>query len=607
MGKKLLCLVLVFMMLFSFVLASCSPDSSEDGEVSGTSEDDLDADLSNRTPYTLTLWLPAGEGTTEDSVKQVEAAINDILNSQFTTAVQIRVFDEDEYEAAVYEKIESISQKLEDDRAESSRRKELEQSLRQEGLTMPETTAGTEAPVETYVNEYSQSLKRYPSVSEYQFDIFLITDYDTYVDLIDKNAIMSLEDKLNGSFKNLKQYIYPSFLDLARFYRGSVYAIPNNHGLGEYKFLLTNKELAKKYDYDPADLTGSIANCEHFIRSVARYEEDKSVVPLLSWVDPVGMSYWSEDGSWSPLASVISNDSTYNSQGTISNIFSMSDYKANFKLMKEFQEAGMIAEDPDNVEKFAVGVVSASSLAEVEAKYGEEYDISIYERPHATQEDLFAGAFAVSSSTKSLNRSLEVITAINTNPEIRNLLQYGVEGVHYNLNDDNQVVRILDENGKSTYNMNILYTGNTYLAYTEEGMDPHQWEYDKARNLDSILTPFSFVPGLRTASNASNFAELTKLGKEYYAKLNDLKLEDVDDMFKQFSSELTSNEKFSQMAGNSWEFGLNKVYTEYFQKNFAAEQGGEDTGESGGDTPTTQAPTTEAPTTEAPATEAPTE
>ncbi len=581
MGKKLVCLVLVFMMLFAFVLSSCTPDSTEEGDAT-TGEEDADADLSNRTPYTLTLWLPTEEGTTEDSVKQVEAAINEILNSSYTTSIQLRVFSEDEYESAVYDKINSIAQKIEDDRAESSRRKELEQSLRQEGLTMPPETTGEQTEVETYVNEYSQSLKKYPAVEEYQFDIFLITSYDTYIDLIDKDAIMNIEDKLTGSFKSLKQYIYPSFLEAVRFYKDSAYAVPNNHGMGEYRFLLTNKELAKKYDYNPADLEGSIANCEHFIRSVARYEEDKTIAPLLSWVEPAGMTYWSSDGSWSPLASIVSNDSTFDSQGTISNIFSNAEYKANFKLMKEFEEAGMIAEDPDTCEKFAVGVVSAQSLSEVEEKYGDEYDISIFERPKATQEELFTGAFAVSTATKNLNRAMEVITMINTNEQVRNLLQYGIEGVHYNRTEDGRVERIRDENGNTTYNMNILYTGNTYMAYPEEYMDPDQWEMDKARNLDTVLTPFSYVPGLRNESNKANYEELTKLGKEYYSKMMATKLEDVDTSFREWASELSNNEMFSQMSGNAWEFGLNKIYSAYYNEHFAPADDGEDTGEAGG-------------------------
>lgn len=591
MSKKLISLLLVFMLLFSFVLASCSTDSTSGDDVEPGDTEEAELDMSNRTPYTLTLWLPSQEGTTEEAVKEVEAAINKLLNSSYTTNIELRTFDEDKYAAAVLEKIDAIEQKIRDDEAESSRRKEIEQSLRQEGIvTVGTTAAETEATeIATETNEYGQSNKKYPDVGEYQFDIFLITSYEMYRDLVDRDALMSLETNLNGSSKLLKSYIYPAFLDAVKFDTGLTYAIPNNHGMGEYKFLLTNKELAEKYYFDPADLTGSIDNCKYFIETVARYEDDPDVSPLLSWVDPVGMKYWSKDGSWSAIASIIGNDASFDSAGSISNIFTMNEYKAHFKMMKQFEEDGLIAEDPENCEKFAVGVVSADCLETVEAMYGDEYDISIYEYPRATQEELFTGAFAVSAATKSLSRAMEVITAINTQKEIRNLLQYGVEGVHYKLNDEGRVERIRDEKGNSAYNMNILHTGNTYIAYPEEGMDLKQWEHDKQRNLDTILTPFSYCydsetgVGLYNENNAANFEEVARLSADMYDRLMKIKAEDVDEFFTAAAAELNENEKFKQMTGASWEYGIGAIYSKYYNAHFAVpdDEGGGDEG--GGD------------------------
>lgn len=593
MSKKLISLLLVFMILFSFVLSSCSVNSTSSGEDPGEDTKEPENDPSNRTPYTLTLWLPAQKGTTEAAVQEVENAINKILNSSYTTSIELRTFDEDEYVAAVLDKIDAIEQKIRDDQAESSRRKEIEASLRQEGIVTVGTTAAQteETDIATEVNTYGQSQKKYPDVGEYQFDIFLITSYEMYRDLVDRDALMSLEDNLKGSSKALKSRIYPAFLDAVKFDVGLTYAIPNNHGMGEYKFLLTNKELAEKYYFDPADLTGSIDNCKYFIDTVARYEEDPDVSPLLSWVDPVGMKYWSRDGSWSALASIVGNDASYDSAGSISNIFTNSAYKAHFKMMKEFEEAGMIAEDPENCEKFAVGVVSADCLETVEALYGDEYDISIYEYPRATQEELFTGAFAVSAATKSLSRAMEVITAINTQSEVRNLLQYGVEGVHYNLNEEGLVERVRDENGNSAYNMNILHTGNTYIAYPEEGMDPQQWEHDKQRNLDTILTPFSYCynsengVGLYNKNNAENFDEISRISAEIYERLMKVKAEDVDDFFAEAAAEMSANDMFKQMAGASWEYGIVSIYSKYYNAHFAKpddEGGGENAGAEAG-------------------------
>ncbi len=582
MNKKLVSLVLVFMIIFSFVLSSCSILSGEAGKESETGDEEQ-TDLSNRTPVTLTLWLPTLDGTTEKAVKDVEVEINKILKPMYTTAIEFRTFPADKYVDAVYDHIQSIQQKLEDDEAAVSVSRELEESRRHEGITAAPKDTGdiTETVVETLENSFGQSEKRYPTVGEYQFDIFLITSYDMYTDLIDQEAILSLDDSLKSTGKVLPKYIYPSFLEAARFENESVYAIPNNHGMGEYKFLLTNKELINKYHYD-ADELATMQDCEEFIRDVAAGETDKAVAPLLSWVDPAGMHYWSTDGSWSALASYIGSKSEASTSTSVTDIFSIPEYKNNFKLMKSLQDDGMIAENPDNVEKFAVGVVSGSSMDEIEKLYGEEYNISIYDYPKATQEELFKSAFAVSAATRDLTRCMEVITAINTQPELRNLLQYGVEGLHYNLDDNDKVVRIRDDKGESAYNMDITMTGNTYIARPEEGMSKDQWEQDKKRNLDTVITPFSYCKGLYNDSNKANYDEIARLSKDLYDRLMKISVDEVDTFFAEARKELMTNEKFTQMTGMTWEYGTAYIYNTFYSTYFATEEPGVDeTGDAG--------------------------
>ena len=575
MNKKLVCLVLAFMMIFALVLSSCSINSTGNGEVSDTSEEDVD--FLSRTPYTLTLWLP-GEAT-DEAVLEVQNALNDILKPNYTTAIELRVISEDEYDSVLEAQIEKLEQKRRDDEAAESVSKELGT-----GAGSPSTETAADTEVETIVDEnLGLSELKYPAVGEYQFDIFLITSYDTYLDYIDRVAIESLQENLESDSKVLNTYIYPTFLNAAYYAEEEIYAIPNNHGFGDMKFLLLNRDLVREFDYDEENLVGSIANCEEFIRDVAELwcPDHPETAPLLSWVDPVGMTYWSDNGEWSALASIAGIESGFDTYAPITSIFQNAEYKANFKLMKEFQEAGMIAEDPDNVESFAVGVVSADSIESVEALYGEDYIISTYDVPRATQEDVFAGAFAVSMWHKenALDRAMEIITAINTKSEVRNLLQYGVEGVHYRKTDDGLVERILDENGKSPYKMNILATGNTYMAYPEEGMPADQWEHDKFRNRMSIVSPYLYVPGLRNSENERNFAEIEKLSADLYKRLMAVSLEDVDDFFAEADQELMGNEFFAQMVNGSWEYGVSYIYNKFYDENFAPDDDGEGEGE----------------------------
>ncbi len=90
--------------------------------------------------------------------------------------------------------------------------------------------------------------------------------------------------------------------------------------------------------------------------------------------------------------------------------------------------------------------------------------------PTVTRTEAFASAFAIVNSTEKYNdRAMQMIYAVNNDLELRNLLQYGVEGANYIIENDNDanpdndnIVRKTDEN--SVYKMNLLYTGNVFNA-----------------------------------------------------------------------------------------------------------------------------------------------
>ncbi len=576
MKKKFLCLFLCTVMMLSLVLTSCSVESGGEETVEG--EEDLAE--SDRTPVTLTFWLPSEKAIDDTTVAMVQGAINTYLKSNFSTAVELKIFTEDAYEDEINKRLGAIEEKAEQDRLEEEKRKEEERYNRLHGITTEATTAPEteETEVETFKDEYGVMQEKYPAVSPYQMDIFLITDYNDYLAYIEREALSELDTTLNATSKVLKSYIYPHFLTAAKF-NGSTYAIPNNHALGEFKYLLLNKEMVKKYSYDEELLAeavladGSLSGCAEFIDDIIKYEDTTAVTPLLSWTDPAGMYYWGEDEDWSVLASNYGPSSTMNQPGSIGSIFKNNTYKANFKLMKGYQEAGAIAADPAACEKFAVGVISGD--ASDVAAYEEEYFVSVYDYPKATQEELFAGAFAISSYTANFDRAMEVIVALNTVTELRDILQYGVEGVHFNYNENKRVERLNDD-----YTMNILHTGNVYMATLEEGADAELWENAKEINLESCFTPFSVVPSLKNKENAANYAEIEKLSADLYDKMMAVSLEDVDTFFKEADAELNANELFKNMTDGKWENGAAFIYSAFYAEHFAVEEpeeGGEGT------------------------------
>ena len=79
---------------------------------------------------------------------------------------------------------------------------------------------------------------------------------------------------------------------------------------------------------------------------------------------------------------------------------------------------------------------------------------------------------------------------LETDPELQNVLTYGVEGQHYELvpytTDDNETydqVKLLEG---SNYITKREYTGNAFQCYTMVGEDPLMWEKMKKQNLASV-------------------------------------------------------------------------------------------------------------------------
>lgn len=127
----------------------------------------------------------------------------------------------------------------------------------------------------------------------------------------------------------------------------------------------------------------------------------------------------------------------------------------------------LLAKPSMTEEKLASLVRVTSGSYEKRYELEDEGFCNVISTPKVTTADAFASAFAVVNTTQRCNeRAMKMIYAINNDSELRNLLQYGVQGANYDIVDGN-IVRINDD--KNTYQMNLDYTGDLFkAAYSSE-------------------------------------------------------------------------------------------------------------------------------------------
>lgn len=540
MKKKLSCLILCILMMLSTVLLCACPAAQTTGEEGEDSEET--AASTSRNPMTLTLWIPTDEDTTSEAISQVEAAMNKITQPKFNTAIEFHAIASDKYEDAVNARMSEIEDIQTRTKEEERAKKEAEREARKKG----ETIATTEETTETTADASEDvSTVVYPAVTSTQMDIFLIRGYDNFKYYTDEALASSLDDDLNGSSKLMKSYIYPTFLEMATAY-DSTYAIPNSHPLGEYTYLLINKELCDSYYYDPESFDSFLA-CEDFIYDVA---QNSDVTPVLGAVDTAGIHYWANDGDYSVLATIIPDEQAYTARLNVRNIFGLRGYIDHTIAMKKMEEAGVVGTDP-NEKEFGVGVITGT--AEDVAEYEEDYYVNVIRRPRATTDDVFEAMFAVSTYTKDVKRSMEIINLINTDTTFRTLLQYGVEGIHWEIDEESPVndpyINILSDD----YQMNLIETGNVFITYPGEGLPISYWDDGVQQNLDSEIDSLIRFDNYIDAENAEYFEELKEVSADIFKRVSAMTAEEFEASVEELKDEVASTDPYIYLTDDEAE------------------------------------------------------
>lgn len=539
MSKKIICLLLALVLSCGLCLTGCSKENNEQVNA------EADTEESSRVAMTISLWMPTDNDTTEEAKTLVSEAINKITKAKFNTAIDLHLVARDEYQETIDEKIEKV--------ADARIEKELAEE--EERLAQKNKKAGTSAQEESEIEDIGE-ISEYPTVAEDQLDIFFVSGYDNYMRYIDGDIISSLDGELSSGSKLLKSYIYPHFLEIVSEY--GVYGIPNNHPVGEYKYLLINKELVDKYDYDIDNFT-TLIRCKSFILDMGN-QNLPGLIPLLGPVEPSGVTYFGTDpAEWSVIASQYGDDVAYNKEVAPDNILANGAYTNLYTFLRQLDELGYIGDGTlDEDEYFAVGVVAGD--AALAKEYEDEYYVRIHENPICNEDDVFSAMFCVSTYTKNLSRAMEIVTYLNTKQDLRTILQYGVEGVHWEYEDDTEeTIHMISDD----YKMELNETGNVYMTYPGEGISMDYWEIEKQQNLDSVSYPYIKFPGYINEKNLPVLEKVAEYSKEIKARLDACPSEELASFIRDLKKEVANNKYVKEMLDPENEDSVYKIYIEW--------------------------------------------
>lgn len=494
-------------MCLSIFCTSCSSGEEENPETMNT-----DAEIK---PVTLTLYAPTKGTTTQEQIDIVQEAFNNITQSKFNTNVVLKLIPEDKYAETITATIEKIEKQIEEEEAAEQSRFEAEKEALIKGETLPPEE--TEAPETNVASDPDSPEISYPAEKENQLDIFLVNSFETYYDLVMNNRLSALDEEITEGSKLLNAYVYPYNIKSA-YIDGSIYGVFNNTVFGDYQYLLLNKELVDKYDYDPEEMS-TLSSITMFLKEVK--EKEAGVIPFLGNPE-APVAYWNDTES---LIGVFC-EGNFTSSGHIDatsflpdvfntpNLMEQSGYRKWLASYNELYQAGCLVEKTTANEKskFAATVIDGDvtlspTYADEYGNYktdkygfkyitgedGVDYYVSVYKRPIATKEAIYGAGYVVSAYTEHLDRCMQVLTALNTDATLSNLFMYGVKDVHYTVDEETGIVHKTTD----AYAMDYSTIGNIYLLKESDDMNDYwkfmsknDWQNAKNTNQEAIINPF---------------------------------------------------------------------------------------------------------------------
>ncbi|MDU5107886.1 ABC transporter substrate-binding protein [Clostridium sp.] len=299
-----------------------------------------------------------------------------------------------------------------------------------------------------------------------------------------KGAFLELDDYLNSdSGKDLKEAIDPRFWEGATI-DGKVYAAPNQKELGVAPMWVFTKEYVDKYNIPYQDIH-SLEDLEPWLKVIKENEPD--VVPLYitkgfsygvffdSIVDPVGIE--SDDTSL-----------------TIKNIFETQQMKDRLNTLRKYYQAGYInadsatAQDDKSVKRF---VTKADGQPYADELWSKSLNYPVVSSPIVqtliTNGSTTGSLVAISSNSKNKDKAFEFLSLLNTDKTLRNIINFGVEGLHYEKVGEDHI-KILNPEQKN-YDVPYFSLGNLFITYKLEGEPDTKWEEFKEFNDNSIMSP----------------------------------------------------------------------------------------------------------------------
>jgi putative aldouronate transport system substrate-binding protein len=365
--------------------------------------------------------------------------------------------------------------------------------------------------------DYTQKMQVMAASGEPMDIIFTSSWAFDYVQNARKGAFMEIDDLLKNQGKDIVAALDPAFLEGSKV-DGHNYAVPANKELPAQEVWRFNKEFLDKYNLDISNVK-SMESLEPLLKTIK--ENEPNVTPYAMVKDFVPVMPF--DYIIEKLPMVVKLDTT---DYKVVNILETQELKDTLATVRKFYKAGYVSPEvatitsADDLYKSGKWLVDrASTQPFADNLWTSSLGYPIVSTPASDAVvynwSVMGSMQAISANSEYPEEAMEFLNLLNSDPVLRNMVDSGIEGVHYEKISDN-VIKNLDQS--KDYDMPTFSLGNMMITYLNDGDPENKWDEFKAFNASGTNAPLLGF-NYDTSKVSSELASVQNVKEEFWSAL----------------------------------------------------------------------------------------
>ncbi|MFD0693386.1 ABC transporter substrate-binding protein [Paenibacillus sp. GCM10027628] len=368
-----------------------------------------------------------------------------------------------------------------------------------------------------------------------------------YASYVAKGQLVKLDPLLEKYGQDIKKVFDANYLNATKV-NGSLYAVPSNRDLAANFGINFRKDLLDKYKIDVTKIK-TIDDLEGVFKTVKAGEPN--LTPLVTQAS--GISFVDSYRWFDSLGDSLGVLPNYDNNLKVANLYDTPEYAAFVKKLRSWYTAGYILQDAATTKDTNTALLKANKGMGylVNQKPGMELQdtrsagmpiVTVPLTPaYATTSSVASIMWGIPINAKNQQKSMEFLNLMYSNPQIVNLLDWGLEGKDYAKKSDNVIDYPAGVDSKSvayTLNQGWMF-GNQFLSYVFNGDDPKIWEKMADFNKNAVKSKalgFSFNP----EPVKTEYAAVTNVVNQYRMALETGSV-DPDKVLPEFNAKLKSS------------------------------------------------------------------